>query len=249
MINCAIVEDEPSSGERLTLLLERNHSSEIQIQKWLKTAGEATDFLKYQSVDLVFFDVEIGQVSAFEILEKLGSVQFKIIFTTAHQEYALKAIKHSALDYLLKPIDAGELKKAVDKVLKIEGKENSNTQIQALVDFLKTQKSPSRIALPTLLGTEYVPVDEIIRCKADVNYTHVFLKNSRKITLAKTLKDIEGSLVQHGFFRAHNSHLVNLSEVRFYNKGKGGFLVLKDGSEVEVASRRKEELLRALAGY
>ncbi len=249
MINCAIVEDEPSSAERLTLLLERNHSSEIQIQKWLENADEATNFLKSQSVDLVFFDVEIGQVSAFEILEKLDSVGFKIIFTTAHREYALKAIKHSALDYLLKPIDADELKEAVDKVLKIEGKENSNAQIQSLVDFLKTQKSPSRIALPTLLGTEYVAVDEIIRCKADVNYTHVFLKNSRKITLAKTLKDIERSLVQHGFFRTHNSHLVNLSEVRFYNKGKGGFLILKDGSEVEVASRRKEELLRALAGY
>lgn len=249
MINCAIVEDEPSSAERLTRLLEKNHSSEIQIRKWLKTAGEATDFLKSQPVDLVFFDVEIGQVSAFEILEKLGSVGFKIIFTTAHQGYALKAIKHSALDYLLKPIDAEELKEAVDKVLRIEGKDRSNTQIQVLVDFLKTQKSPSRIALPTLLGTEYVSVDEIIRCKADVNYTHVFLKNSRKITLAKTLKDIEGLLVQHGFFRTHNSHLVNLSEVRFYNKGKGGFLILKDGSEVEVASRRKEELLRALAGY
>lgn len=249
MMRSVLIEDEPSSAERLQLLLQKNHSDEIQILKWLKNAEEAADYLKSNLVDLVFFDVEIGQISAFELLGNLGPVNFKIIFTTAHQEYAIQAIRHSALDYLLKPIDREELKQAVEKAVRIEEKSGPNDQIQTLLHYLKIQKSPARIGLPTVFGTEYVDVDEIIRCKADVNYTHVFLKDSRKITLAKTLKEIEGLLVQHGFFRAHNSHLVNLKEVRFYNKGKGGFLVLKDGSEVEVASRRKEELLRVLEAF
>lgn len=249
MIRCAIVEDETNSAERLLFLLEKYHSGQIQVLKWLKTAGEAVDYLNNQKFDLVFFDVEIGQTTAFEVLNQLKEVNFKIIFTTAHQEYAIKAIKHSALDYLLKPIDADELGLAVNKVLGLESKLSSNDQIQSLLSFLETHKTPTRIGLPTLFGTEYVEVNDIIRCQADVNYTHVFLKDSRKFTLSKTLKEFETMLSQQGFFRTHNSHLVNLREVRLYNKGKGGFLVLKDGSEVEVASRRKEELLRALAEY
>lgn len=249
MIRCAIVEDETNSAERLLFLLGKYHSGQIQVLKWLKTAGEAVDYLNYQKVDLVFFDVEIGHTTAFEVLNQLKEVNFKIIFTTAHQEYAIKAIKHSALDYLLKPIDAEELGLAVNKVLGLGSKLSSNDQIQSLLSFLETHKTPTRIGLPTLFGTEYVEVNDIIRCQADVNYTHVFLKDSRKFTLSKTLKEFETMLSQQGFFRTHNSHLVNLREVRLYNKGKGGFLVLKDGSEVEVASRRKEELLRALAEY
>lgn len=249
MIRCAIVEDETNSAERLHFLLEKYHSGQIQVLKWLKTAGEAVGYLNNLKLDLVFFDVEIGQTTAFEVLNQLKEVNFKIIFTTAHQEYAIKAIKHSALDYLLKPIDAEELGLAVNKVLGLGSKLSSNDQIQSLLSFLETHKTPTRIGLPTLFGTEYVEVNDIIRCQADVNYTHVFLKDSRKFTLSKTLKEFETMLSQQGFFRTHNSHLVNLREVRLYNKGKGGFLVLKDGSEVEVASRRKEELLRALAEY
>lgn len=249
MIRCAIVEDEINSAERLLHLLESYHSDQIQVLKWLKTADEAAQYLKIQPLDLVFFDVEIGQSTAFEVLSRLNEINFKIIFTTAHQEYAIKAIKHSALDYLLKPIDAEELSIAVNKALEIGNKTNPTDQIQSMLAFLQTHKSPSRIGLATLYGTEYVEVNDIIRCQADVNYTHVFLKDSRKFTLAKTLKEFETLLAQQGFFRTHNSHLVNLREVRLYHKGKGGFLVLKDGSEIEVASRRKEELLRALAEY
>lgn len=247
MIRCVVVEDEINSAERLLLLLRNFHSNQIQVLKWIKTADEAVDLLKSQALDLVFFDVEIGQATAFDVLGQLDDINFKIIFTTAHQEYAIKAIKHSALDYLLKPIDAEELRLAVDKAMEIGNKTSPNDQIKSLLSYLEAYKSPSRIGLPTLFGTEYVEVSDIIRCQADVNYTHVFLKDSRKFTLAKTLKEFETLLALQGFFRTHNSHLVNLREVRLYNKGKGGFLVLKDGSEVEVASRRKEELLRALA--
>lgn len=245
MIRSLIVEDEIQSAERLSLLLERNHRDEIQVLAWLKSGREVELFLSQQEVDLVFFDVEIGAVTAFEILGKLKSWDFSIIFTTAHQEYALQAIKHSALDYLLKPVDADELEQAIAKV-KARRMADSASQVQTLLDYLRSERKGARIPVPMQTGIEYVEVSEIIRCQADVNYTHIFLKSGRKITVAKTLKDFETSLAGSGFFRTHNSHLVNLGEVRMYHKGKGGYLILKDGSEVEVASRRKDDLILAL---
>ncbi|MBA4298552.1 two component transcriptional regulator, LytTR family [Algoriphagus alkaliphilus] len=246
MMNCVIVEDEPQSAERLMILLGKYHFHHIHVEKWLKTPEETLEYLGKNSPDLVFFDVEIRDQTAFELMSQLPKIEFKVIFTTAHEGYALKAIKVSALDYLLKPIDQTELAEAIEKVEKSREKSDSVKQILDLIADLKKEKLPSKIGLPTLFGQEYVTPEEIIRCEADVNYTHIFLKGGRKLTVAKTLKEYESLLADQGFFRVHNSHLVNLREVKFYNKGKGGFLILKDGSEVEVASRRKEALLRAL---
>lgn len=246
MIRCVIVEDEPQSAERLRILLERDHSNHILVDKWLKTPAEVLEYLSKNTPDLVFFDVEIQNQTAFELMSQLSKIDFKVIFTTAHQEYALKAIKVSALDYLLKPIDETELTEAMGKITKSLQKSDSVQKILDLVLELKKERLPPKIGLPTLFGQEYVTPEEIIRCQADVNYTHIFLQGGRKLTVAKTLKEYELILLDHGFFRVHNSHLVNLREVKFYNKGKGGFLILKDGSEIEVASRRKEALLKAL---
>ncbi|SEG35317.1 LytR/AlgR family response regulator transcription factor [Algoriphagus boritolerans] len=246
MMHCVIVEDEPHSAERLLILLGKNHSRQITVDKWLKTPDEVLEYLGKNTPDLVFFDVEIKDQTAFELMSQLPKIDFKVIFTTAHQEYALKAIKVSALDYLLKPIDQTELAEAIQKVEKSLSGSDSIRQMMDLILDLKKDKVPPKIGLPTLFGQEYVTPEEIIRCQADVNYTHIFLKDGRKLTVAKTLKEYESILAVHGFFRVHNSHLVNLREVKFYNKGKGGFLILKDGAEVEVASRRKEALLRVL---
>jgi two-component system LytT family response regulator len=246
MMHCVIVEDEPQSAERLLILLKKNHFHQITVEKWLKTPEEALEYLSAETPDLVFFDVEIRDQTAFELMRQLPRIDFKVIFTTAHQEYALKAIKVSALDYLLKPIDQSELAEAIQKVERSRVGSDSVKQILNLIADLKKETLPPKIGLPTLFGQEYVTPEEIIRCQADVNYTHIFLRDGRKLTVAKTLKEYESILTVHGFFRVHNSHLINLREVKFYNKGKGGFLILKDGSEVEVASRRKEALLRAL---
>ncbi|PZV79631.1 LytTR family two component transcriptional regulator [Algoriphagus aquaeductus] len=246
MIRSVIIEDEKNSAERLRLLLERDHFAEVEVLAWLKTMDEAVTFLTGHEVDLVFLDVEIQDRTAFELLEKLPKIDFKIIFTTAHQEYALKAIKVSALDYLLKPIDAEELAEALGKVGKKSVQDEKKAILSLLQDWNPLRKLPEKLALPSVNGIEYVPISELIRCQADVNYTHFFLKDGRKITVAKTLKEFENQLRDHDFFRVHNSHLINLREVRFYHKGKGGTLQLQDGSEIEVASRRKEELMEAL---
>lgn len=244
MMHCVIVEDEPQSAERLMTLLDSYHSHQVQVEKWLKTPEEVLEYLMKNTPDLVFFDVEIKDQTAFDLMRQLPKIDFKVIFTTAHKEYALKAIKVSALDYLLKPVDQDELAEAISKMEKSIAKPDAVQQMMDLISELKKEKLPPKIGLPTLFGQEYVSPEEIIRCQADVNYTHIFLRDGRKLTVAKTLKEYETMLTDHGFFRVHNSHLINLREVKFYNKGKGGFLILKDGSEVEVASRRKEELLK-----
>jgi two-component system LytT family response regulator len=246
MMKCVIVEDEPQSAERLMTLLERFHSHQVTVEKWLKSPVEVLDYLGKNSPDLVFFDVEIKDQTAFDLMGQLAKIDFKVIFTTAHQEYALQAIKVSALDYLLKPVDAEELALALGKLKKISIEEENKSIVSLIRELKRSTKLPEKLALPSIHGTEFIPVAELVRCQADVNYTHFFLKDGRKITVAKTLKEYENQLRDHHFFRVHNSHLVNLKEVRYYQKGKGGYLTLSDGTEIEVASRRKEELLQML---
>ncbi|WP_026954814.1 LytR/AlgR family response regulator transcription factor [Algoriphagus vanfongensis] len=242
MIRCLIIEDEPQSAERLSLLLKQNHSHELALLEWIANPQKAIEYLNHVSPDLIFLDVELGEMSAFDLLAQLSKIDFKIIFTTAHEAYALQAIKHSAMDYLLKPIDADDLAQAVIKVTD----QKKSLDLERLMDYLQPAQNFKKIAIPMQFGTEYVAHQDIIRCQADVNYTHLFIKEGRKLTVSKTLKEFERLLSGHGFFRIHNSHLVNLQEVKFYHRGKGGYVILKDGTEVEVASRRKEELLREL---
>ncbi|MFC3417549.1 LytR/AlgR family response regulator transcription factor [Algoriphagus hitonicola] len=249
MIRYAIVEDEPQSAERLKLLMERSHLDLFELIGVIKKAQEVLGFFQENSPDLVFWDVELGEKTAFELLAEIPKKDFQIIFTTGHQEYALQAIKANALDYLLKPVDAEELAKSLKRVEVQRSNGVNPSDLEAILKSILPLKNLQKIALPTASGLEFVPIDSILRCQADVNYTHFFLRDGRKITSSKTLKEYEMQLVSQDFFRVHNSHLVNLKEVRFYTKGKGGFLTLNDGTEVEVASRRKEELLQILKGF
>ncbi|KPQ12969.1 MAG: two component signal transduction system LytR family response regulator [Algoriphagus marincola HL-49] len=249
MIQYVIVEDEIQSAERLKLLMERSHQDQFKLMCWLKNAQEIHDFFQGNSPDLVFWDVELGEKTAFEWLTEIPKNDFQIIFTTGHQEYALPAIKANALDYLLKPIDADELAESLKRVQTKTNPVLNSSSLESVLKAFLPDKTPQNIALPTASGLEFVPVESIMRCQADVNYTHFFLRDGRKITSSKTLKAYEAQLSTLGFFRVHNSHLVNLNEVRLYTKGKGGYLTLKDGSEIEVASRRKDELLQMLKGF
>lgn len=249
MIRYAIVEDEPQSAERLKLLMERSHQDQFEFVRWVKSPSEVHNFFSNNSVDLVFWDVELGEKTAFELLSEIPKPNFHIIFITGHPEYAIPAIRANALDYLLKPIDSAELAESLKRLMEKNGEAVKPSDLESILKSFFPEKTLQKIALPTASGLELVPYDSIIRCQADVNYTHFFLRDGRKITSSKTLKEYEMLLVSQGFFRVHNSHLVNLKEIRFYTKGKGGFLTLNDGTEVEVASWRKEELLQILKGF
>jgi two-component system LytT family response regulator len=176
----------------------------------------------------------------------LKTIDFELIFTTSYDQYAIRAIRFSALDYLLKPIDREELQKAVQKVVQRQHPPLPQ-QLEILLE--KLQQPPVRIqkiAMPTMEGLQMIAVESIIHCESDSNYTILFLKNKQKITASRTLKEIEEMLEDHSFIRVHHSYLVNLNEVEKYVKGEGGYLLMSNGTSIDVSRSRKEMLLRKL---
>ena len=245
MIKAIIVDDEPDCCDVLVLLLEK-YCPEIQIEAVCHSGHEALIVLSKQRVQLVFLDIEMPHMNGFELLERLQPSDMGLIFTTSYDQYALKAIRFSALDYLLKPIDKEELQAAVKKAVR----HLSSPLPQQLEILLQKIHQPpariNRIALPTMEGLQLIPVDSIISCSSNSNYTTLSLKDTQKLVVSRTLKEIEEMLEEYGFFRVHHSYLVNLNEIRKYIKGEGGSLVMSDGSSVDVSRSKKEGLLRKL---
>jgi two-component system LytT family response regulator len=183
----------------------------------------------------------------------LPNRNFDVIFTTAYDSYALKAIKFSAIDYLLKPIDPEELKLAITKTIekRKQIQHQSNLQMNNLLDNLRTiNKQNFKLSLPNASGSIFIPINEIIRCESDANYTRFFLENEAKIIMvSKTLKEYDELLTDFGFCRVHHSHLINLKFIKKYIRGEGGTVVMLDGTEVEVSRRKKEIFQKALENY
>ena len=180
------------------------------------------------------------------MLEKLPEINFDLIFTTSYDQYAIKAIRFSAMDYLLKPVDREELQQAVQKLIQ---RSNGNVP-QQLKILLQKIAQPAvkvqRIALPTMEGLQLVPVAEIISCSSSSNYSIFLLKDKQKITVSRTLKETEEMLEEYSFIRVHNSYVVNLNEISKYVRGEGGYLVMSDGSTIDVSRSRKELLIQRL---
>ena len=242
-IRALIVDDEPNNRENLRLALAA-YCQEVEVIAEADSAISAMDRIKELSPDLVFLDIAMPLGSGFELLEGLPQIDFEIIFVTAYDQYAIRAIKFSAVDYLLKPINALELKKAVDRVQSKQLEKNQRGQLEALLHNLKQQEK--KIALPQLDHIEFVAVSDIVRCQGDRNYTHFFLKDGRNLLVSRTLKEYVELLDDHSFYRVHQSHLVNLDCVQKYKKRDGGTLVTSDGATIPVARARKEELLARL---
>lgn len=245
MIKALIVDDEPYSCETLATLLSR-YCPEITIIGSCSNGIEALVIIQKQSPNLVFLDVEMPKMNGFEMLEQLPSINFDLIFTTSYDQYALKAFRFSAIDYLLKPIDREELQKAVQKIVQ---RTQVPTAQQLEILFQKMHRGSlvvSKIALPTMEGLQMVTIDSIISCDSDSNYTIIRLKNKEKLVVSRTLKDVEELLEDHAFVRVHHSHLVNLNEVVKYVKGEGGYLVMSDGATIDVSRSKKEVLLKRL---
>ena len=202
--------------------------------------------IKEQQPQIVFLDIEMPKMNGFEMLEKLSEIHFEIIFTTSYDQYAIKAIRFSALDYLLKPIDREELQRAVQKVTQ-RLHQPLPQQLEILLQKLhQPVSSIQKLALPTMEGLQMVDVNSIISCASDSNYTLFLLKNKQKLIASRTLKDIEEMLEEYSFLRVHHSYLVNLNEVNKYIRGEGGYLIMSDDSTVDVSRSRKETLLKKL---
>jgi two-component system LytT family response regulator len=246
MLKAVIIDDEPHCINRLTEMLKDYCSDKVQLLDSFSSVKEGITGILKLHPDVVFLDVQMNDKTGFDLLNELSEINFEVIFTTAYEKYAVQAFKFSAIDYLLKPVDADDVVAAVNKVTKKISGNDISQKIDTLFHNLQNNQASKRISIATVDGISFVEINDIIRCQGQINYTVIFLKDKQKITVAKTLKEFEELLSDHNFYRVHNSHLVNLACIKKYHKGKGGTISMIDHSQIEVSSRRKEGLLAIL---
>ncbi len=247
-IRTIIVEDEVNARKAMENMLDFYFSS-IEI---VGTAGNVADgvkLIKKELPDLLFLDVHLPDGTGFDLIKKVADLDFNLVFVTAHNEYALKAIKLSALDYILKPVSPKELNSAIIKVQKaLENKEQINLQLETCVENVKENNQQKKIILNTSDSVFVVELEKLVRCEASENYTLIIVDGKEKIMMAKTLKEFEEMLSGYGFFRTHQSHLINLNYVETFDKSNNNIL-LKTGENVVVSTRKKESFLKALQNF
>jgi len=195
--------------------------------------------------DIVFLDIQMPDGTGFDLLNRVKDKKFELIFITAFQEYAIMAIKFSALDYILKPIDEEELKTALQNAIDTVDFKKEDSQFEALTHNLQTNQK-RKLVLKTQESVHVVDLSEIIRCEADKNYTFFYLNNGKKILVSRTLKDFETLLSNHGFFRVQQSHLINLEYIERYDKHEGGSVIMRDGSAVPLSPAKKDQFFNML---
>jgi two-component system LytT family response regulator len=220
----------------------------VQVVAMAASVEEAIEAVNTRKPDLLFLDIELHTGTGFDVLQGVAYRNFSVIFTTAYDHYAVKAIKFSAVDYLLKPIDVDELQAAVQKVSE---KMQNNTSQQTLQLLLKNLQKPAdtdfSITLATSEGLEFVPLQQIIRLEASGPYTHFYMKGGKKIMVSKNLKEYELLLGDHQFFRVHNSHIINMKEVKRMIKTDGGYAVMNDDSMITISPKKKDEFMQQMA--
>jgi two-component system LytT family response regulator len=250
MIRVVLVDDEVQSCKSLAIKL-KDIAEDIEITGTFHHPDKAIPGIRKLKPAVVFLDIEMPGMNGFQMLEKMEEFDFEVIFITAYDEYTLNALRISALDYLLKPVDTEDLKNALSRLRKkISMHENSSQtkeQLELLGDTLKEQHAPKRLALATLQGIVFLKINEIIRVEALSNYSTFYLINKQKIMVSKTLKEFEPVLTMQNFFRVNRSCIVNTDYIIKYKHEDGGVLELQDGSEVGVGPNRKNELVELLS--
>ena len=234
-LRAAIIDDEPLAIEALSLLIEA-FCPKIEIVGTASNIIEGIKLVNKETPQILFLDIEMPNGTGFDLIESITLPDLKVIFTTAYDKYAIKAIKTDPVDYLLKPIDSDELINAVDKA-------------ETLIQSQKTQLDriqKNKLTLKTAQSIYIVNIENIIRCESDANYTHVFLDSGEKILVTKTLKEYELKLTPHNFFRVHQSHLINLNFLAKLDKSEGMQAIMKDTANVPVSSRKRDLLIKLL---
>jgi two-component system LytT family response regulator len=266
MLKSIIVEDERNTQELLKSYIEE-YCEGVEVVAMAMGVQEAIRAIEAHTPDLVFLDIELSDGDGFQVLEHFDAIPFDVIFTTAYNQYAIRAFKFSATDYLLKPLDIEELQAAVQKVhdkrkpTKTDAATPANEEgvqeaigldrlhLQTLIQNLHQaqQQRFRKIVLPTTNGFTVVEPHDIVRCEADRNYTYIFLKDGRRVLVSRTIKDYEEMLEGFDFFRIHQSHLINLQYLKNYIRGRGGSVELTDGTMLDVAARKKADFMRRLS--
>lgn len=251
MITALIVDDEEKNRETLAKMFDM-FCPDVKVIGKAEDANSAYEIIQKDKPQVVFLDIEMPGGDGFSLIEKFDTIDFQIIFTTAHAAYAIKAIKFAALDYLLKPINLNELKVAVEKAIANKDSK-SNLELDKKIEVLKDNRVNNnfefqKIALSTLEGIEYYSIDQILRCEADRAYCKFHFVGGKQILVSKPLSEFEELLNECNFYRVHKSNMVNLAHIKKYVRGAGGYVILSDDSHVDVSVRRKEDLMVVLSG-
>ncbi len=247
MISCVIIDDEKPARDSLELMLSRYFPEKIKVVGKAESLKEGVFIIYKHKPDLVFLDIEMPVENGFKIFDYFQEVTFSVIFTTAYKEYAIKAIKVAALDYILKPVSVDDLKEAIGLHEKRHLSGVPAMSIEKLVSVLNPDAPiVAKVALPTLHGFQLEKINSIVYCLADQNYTRVFTINGGVLLISKPLNSIESLLPANLFYRIHKSHLVNLNFIKSYSRAEGFHVLLEDGTKLDVASRRNDDFIRAL---
>jgi two-component system LytT family response regulator len=248
MIRCVLIDDESNSLEMMEWLLQ-TYCPQVKIEALCDGAEKGMVAIEKYKPDVVFLDIEMPHMNGFDMLEQFDRLSFDVVFCTAYDQFAIKAFRYSALNYLLKPVDPDDLK---DTIRRLEEKKALPTreQIDMLVQGIRSvqKQTAGRIALTTNDGMIFVTTADILYCEAESNYTSVVLKN-RKVVVSKTLKEIDEALSGNDFYRIHNSYLVNLNQIQKFVRGDGGYVVMNDGKSVSIARARRQEFMELFSRF
>lgn len=242
MFKAVIIDDEKNGRITLHNFLKK-YCEQVHVVAEADGVKSGVEQVSKYSPDVVFLDVQMQDGTGFDLLEQIPEINFRVIFVTAYDKYAIQAFKYSAMDYLLKPIHPDRLVEAVNKLDKDPGFLELHKKLEVLIS---NKNSVEKIALPASDGVRLVRIKDMVRCVSDSNYTTIYLHSGEEVIVTKTLKEYEEILSPLNFYRVHKSHLININYVERYIQGEGGYVVMEDGSEVEVSRRRKEEFLAVL---
>lgn len=243
MIRCVLIDDEKNALEMMEWLL-KNYCPQAEIVAMCNSSANGIDAINKLKPDIVFLDIEMPNMNGFDMLEKFDKLFFDVVFCTAYDQFAIKAFKYSALNYLLKPVDPDDLKATINR---IEEKKSSlsREQFDLLIHNLREsgKTTPQRIALTTGDGLIFVPTADIIYCEAESNYTNVVLSGGRKILVSKVLKDIDETLSGPDFYRVHSSFLININHIRKFVRGEGGYIIMDNDATVSISRSKRQEFM------
>jgi two-component system, LytTR family, response regulator len=249
MIRSVLIDDESNSLEMMEWLL-KTYCPQVSIEAMCNAADKGVEAINKYRPDVVFLDIEMPHMNGFDMLEQFDKLFFDVVFCTAYDQFALKAFKYSALNYLLKPVDPDDLKETIHR-LEEKRSAPSKEQIELLLQNIRQTMRPAiqRIALTTNDGMIFVATQDILYCQAESNYTTIVLKDAKKIMVSKVLKDIDETLSSSDFFRVHNSYLINLNRIKKFVRGEGGYVIMDDGTSISISRSRRQEFMEQFSKF
>jgi two-component system LytT family response regulator len=243
MLEAVIIDDEKHCSEGLYLQIQ-SLQIDMSIKERFNDPALAIKYLETQEVDIVFLDIEMPHINGFELLHKLPNLSAKVVFTTAYDEFAIRAFKVSAFDYLLKPIQDDELLDVIQRIKKAKLNDQSE-KVKMILEFYKSNgKNQTKVAFPTSDGYEFIDVNTISHCMADSNYTKITFKDGRQQLISRTLKEVDAVLINMGFLRVHQSYLINPDFIAKVSRNDGGLVIMVGGAEVPVSKQKREQILQ-----